>query len=64
MIGFVFARLGYLNIDVGFRAGAAPGEYYWLKQKVYRGILSSPIPDENLGLVADLSNLIVGFQLA
>lgn len=38
MIGFVLGRLGYLNLDVGFRAGAAPGEYYWVKQKVYRGI--------------------------
>lgn len=41
MIGFVLARLGYLNIDEVFRSGAAPGEYYWLKQKVYRGIFLS-----------------------
>lgn len=41
MIAFVLARLGYLNIDVVFRKSAAPGEYYWLKQKLYRGIFLS-----------------------
>lgn len=37
MIGFALARLEYLNLDV-FRDGSSPGEYYWMKQKVYRGI--------------------------
>lgn len=42
MISFVLARLGYLDLDHGFRRGSAPGENYWLKDKVYRSIYSSP----------------------
>lgn len=41
MISFVLARLGYLDLDHGFRRSSAPGENYWLKDKVYRSILLS-----------------------
>lgn len=37
LFGFVLARLQYLSIDGKFRAGASPGDWYWL-QHGYRKI--------------------------
>jgi len=31
LFGFVLARLQYLSIDGKFRAGASPGDWYWLQ---------------------------------
>lgn len=31
LFGFVLARLQYLSIDGKFRAGASPGDWYWLR---------------------------------
>ncbi len=31
LFGFVLARLQYLSVDGKFRAGASPGDWYWLQ---------------------------------
>ena len=36
LLGFILARLSYLDVNGRFKAGASPGEWFWYSKRFYR----------------------------